>query len=430
MNSYKRWMVWVFALSTLVFLVRPVFNYVIDPWGLNGRFRIAGVNTVKLDLHMRTRLHKAHVLPRLKPATIVLGISRAAQGIRTDHEAWDLKPVYNLSLDGGTIGEIGDFMEAAVETSPLKQVVIGLDFEAFSNLGWGRQARNETAEALAALGNPLRRVRPYFTTDMLAASLGSANRQRTEQMSVLPSGETSAPLFESVVAKIGGHRKLFLRSEDEYFNFHYSRDLQTNDGRSSLEAFRGIVMIARRHGIDLRLFISPVHARQMEVIRQLGLWSLFEQWKRELVAILAEDAATHLDKLPIPLWDFSGYNSLTTEHVPPAGDEKSRMRWYWESSHYHPALGDLVLDRIFNYKSPDRRVPKDFGVQINQANIESHLARIRREQDRYHITHPADVAEIESLFWQRSRVEVGVFNAPSARFRGLTDVMSFCLTGL
>lgn len=73
------------------------------------------------------------------------------------------------------------------------------------------------------------------------------------------------------------------------------------------------------------------------------------------------------------------------------------MHWYFDSSHYTPAAGDLVLDRIFNYHSPNRTIPDDFGVLITSQNIEAHLAHIRADREHYRLTHPDDIAEIEAM---------------------------------
>jgi hypothetical protein len=122
-----------------------------------------------------------------------------------------------------------------------------------------------------------------------------------------------------------------------------------------------------------------------------------ERWKRDLVNLLAADAARHPQEKPIPLWDFTGYNSLTTEEVPSAEEEGKPMRWYWESSHFKKELGDLVLDRMFDHHEPSRTIPDDFGVLLTTKNIEAHLARIRAERQRYHETHRQEIAEVEYL---------------------------------
>ncbi|GAB1233430.1 hypothetical protein UT4_18970 [Ferrigenium sp. UT4] len=39
----------------------------------------------------------------------------------------------------------------------------------------------------------------------------------------------------------------------------------------------------------------------------------------------------------------------------------------------------------------------DFGVLLTSQNIESRLAHIRADRERYRQTHPEDVAEIEAM---------------------------------
>src|SRR5205823_3536266 len=98
-----------------------------------------------------------------------------------------------------------------------------------------------------------------------------------------------------------------------------------------------------------------------------------------------------------PIWDFSGYNSITGEDVPPVQDVKTRMHYYYESSHYTPATGDSVLDRIFGLKPNERSLPDNFGVLLTSRNIDAHLANIRYAREHYRQTHPEDVAEIEAI---------------------------------
>jgi hypothetical protein len=40
----------------------------------------------------------------------------------------------------------------------------------------------------------------------------------------------------------------------------------------------------------------------------------------------------------------------------------------------------LVLDQIFDYHSPERKVADGFGVKLTSENIADHLAKIRQER--------------------------------------------------
>ncbi len=118
-----------------------------------------------------------------------------------------------------------------------------------------------------------------------------------------------------------------------------------------------------------------------------------------------EEEAQRAGQSTFPLWDFSGYNSISTEVVPVLGDTTTIMHWYFDSSHYTPAAGDLVFDRIFNYKSPDRTVPDDFGVLLTNQNIEFHLANIRSDREHYRQSHPDDINEIEAMARKVAKVK-------------------------
>lgn len=154
----------------------------------------------------------------------------------------------------------------------------------------------------------------------------------------------------------------------------------TASGKSAETFYRRIFGQAHRQGIDLRVLISPSHARQWAVVSSPGLWATWEDWKRMLVRI-NEDEAAKAGKHPFPLWGFSGFNSITTERFPALGDTQTKMRGYWESSHYKKETDGLVLDRIFGRATPERPVPADFGVLLDSKKLETHLDGVRVLRD-------------------------------------------------
>ncbi len=143
-----------------------------------------------------------------------------------------------------------------------------------------------------------------------------------------------------------------------------------------LNDLKDIVETCQKINIDLKIFISPSHASQWESIRTVGLWSAFEDWKREIVKIT-------------PVWNFYGSNTITTEPI------TNNMKNYWDSSHYRKEVGDLVINRLFDYQN--EIVPKDFGVLITESNIESHLQKIRDQQEFWGNNNPDVVQLVEKL---------------------------------
>ncbi|NEN96582.1 MAG: hypothetical protein F6K50_13885, partial [Moorea sp. SIO3I7] len=145
---------------------------------------------------------------------------------------------------------------------------------------------------------------------------------------------------------------------------------------SFLNDLQDIVDTCKEKGIELKVFISPSHATQWESLRVTRLWPVFEEWKRRLVEIT-------------PVWDFSGYNSITTEAI------SEEMKNYWDSSHYREEVGDLILNRLFSYQA--HTVPEDFGVLITPDNVESHLGKVRNERESWAETNGDLVKLVEDL---------------------------------
>ncbi len=146
--------------------------------------------------------------------------------------------------------------------------------------------------------------------------------------------------------------------------------------KQQLDFFKSLVNICQNRGIKLIIFISPAHAIQWEANRLNGEWETFEEWQRELVKIA-------------PVWDFSGYNSITTEAI------KNQMQNYMDSSHYRKEVGDLILNRILDYKT--ETVPEDFGVLITPENIEQHLKKISRDRQLWIQNNPDAVKLLQDI---------------------------------
>ncbi len=135
-------------------------------------------------------------------------------------------------------------------------------------------------------------------------------------------------------------------------------------------------------GISSRIIISPSHARIWEVIHAGGLWDTWENWKRALVTIVEQEADS-AGKPAYEVWDFSGYNAITTE---PVSGTTGPMRWYWDGSHFKQAAGRLILSKMFGASAPD--VPDRFGAVLNSQNIDAHLSAVREAREMYLIAHP------------------------------------------
>lgn len=413
----------VYGVVTAALLAAVIgFNYVIDPYDVNGRFHIERLNSIKAAMTTHDRLAKAYAVRRLKPEAIALGSSRTEHALDMQHGGWDeaATPRYNLALGGASIYEIMRYFAHAQSVQPLKQAVIGLDFPMFEITAQRAPDFSESNftpdDRLGGLEVRLQKLGILTSLDTVELSaktvIKSAFKGSLKFCIFEDDGTSAAACLENQIAP-NGTRAAFIPREieglkearttpDHEFRF------ANGSGESTFDYFRSILKIARQNGTDLRLFISPIHARLLDVIRVGNSWDKYERWQRTLVAILEQDAIESPGKPPFVLWDFSGYNSITTETVPALGDRDARMQWYWEGSHYKKELGKLVLDRVFDYHQGGRGTPADFGVVVSASNIDAHLAAKRVAQRRYIDSHPADIAELES-----HRSKLGVYRETS-----------------
>jgi hypothetical protein len=165
---------------------------------------------------------------------------------------------------------------------------------------------------------------------------------------------------------------------------------------TSLGYFERIVALCRTEGIDLRIVLTPAHVHELEIAAAVNAWPRIEDGKRELVRLLAADAARHPGSTPFPLWDFSRYSAITTEPLPEPGS-RAEMKYYWDPSHFKETVGDMVLDRVFGVSRPERPVPADFGQRLTSETIEAAIAQDLLGQAAYRAAHRGDVDRIRTL---------------------------------
>ncbi len=389
----------------MLFILLPViaFNRLIDPYLLYNGPLIDGLNLIKPVFSTHIRLSKAEAVRKKKPASIVLGSSRAEAGIDPSHPGWKVQPVYNLGLVGANIYETFRYLQHAQAIQPLQQVVLMLDFFMFNAIkNQNAPDFDESRLIVDADGQSQPRNRDdYWATlislDAIADSKKTIIKQHLTGNSNYRANGMRDPTHNTAnMRNRGGHHEAFLEVEMEFFNEHYDQFSFTMPKRDNWHIYRKLLMFVQQQGIDLYIAISPAHALQFETIAAKGIWNIYEQWKQQLVAI-NETVAQQQGQSPFPLWDFTGYSSVTTESLPAKDDRETAMQWYWDCSHYKKELGDLVLDKIFNYSHPDRNITDEFGVRLTSENIETHLQQVREDRQKWRTSHPENITEVEAL---------------------------------
>jgi hypothetical protein len=363
-HRYRRFYLTVLAIVVPGLLGAGAVNIAVDPYGVMNSPMIARVNQLKPQQFSNVRLFKAADVIRLSPDTLVMGSSRTDLGLDPKHPALDHgQQAYNLGLVGPNMYEVKRYLDHAIANQPqLKTVVIGLDFFMFnaykvdegdfvdSRLG-KRHLRLQDALnitlSIDALNSSYRTVSASFQSDAYYLYRDDGMRYVFRNSN------------ESMRSRFKQSMQGYLETDAYYGSYRLSEE--------QLSYLQEVVELGQKHDIEMAFFISPAHAAHWEILAKAGLWPEFETWKRRIAEIT-------------PIWDFSGYNSITTEAI------SDDMQNYWDSSHYHESVGNLILNRVLSYD--EEAVPTDFGVWLTPATVDAHLTNVREARKAWQAENP------------------------------------------
>lgn len=384
-------------------LLLAVANVLIDPYGFFDTPKIAGINQFPLGYNHRSPLAKALAVDRLQPASIVIGNSRAETGYDPQHPALGDRPAYNLAFGGSNIQTVRRYILEAVAAGRLRHIVLALDFSMFDPALLKDDIDPDVllTDAAGRRRGAWHEARRFATVLLSGTALSDSKWSLTHQhrpvAKYLSSGLRDDAADLDQVMREGGHHAASVLAESAFLSAAL-RGLDSVQGQAAyqraLAELHDIVVMANVHGIRLTLLFNPVHARQTYLFEAAGLWPAYERWKADM----ASAAGRAKDGV---LWDFGGVSPCTAESLPARGDITARMRWYRETSHFRPALGNKVMDRIGG-RSPDAECPA-FGEVLTEDSLSRSLAGQRQALAQWVAKHPQDANEIDALARQFGR---------------------------
>lgn len=375
------------GLSALLLLTVIVsLNYVVDPYFIH-----------QWDSPLLQRLSPAQqkIMPwaktyaayRYKPEVVFLGSSRTEIGLPTDSHLFSGKRVFNLAISGASIGDAVNMLKHTAFFHRPELVVWGLDY------GW--QFRKKTgntdfSKELVAEGPlyPIRRaflnikrsVSMAMTGDTLKIALGESEQSCRSLLAYY--GHKSGECLEVIMSNEGGTEKAF------------AEVLKKKEPLGSPEDIAATIQLLDRvteeycqNGTVFRFYLQPIHA-----LAELSYWNTLsddlDNWKRALVKMIDAKRQGECD---IRLYDFSGFNRITSEEIPQVTG-KATMQHYWEQSHYRSEVGLKILEELLD--KSNKVEEKAFGVELSGKTIEQHLLNFRQSRQRYITEHPMETTNI------------------------------------
>jgi len=375
-RNFNRFIVWGLLFSLLCI---GLLNLIIDPFAVFEFYNDPKLNLQKPALISDIRSYHLHQLRTKKPSVIILGSSRAQIGLNAKHPKL-IENAVNLGMPLATMDEIRDYLFFAQKQQPLRQVIVAIDFFGFNAYLKSQSPFLKSPSVQLSLQE---KVPQLFGWTAFLASIQTLkhNLFRLEENSTLPTRQ-----FKGIAAKT-----IFEKSERFYLEHKIYKpqpyklyDFVHKDTKESrLNAFEEICQFCQTNYMDCKILILPVHTRQLALISALGLWSKFEDWKRQCVAIT--NAFSN-----IALYDFTGFSDFHNERIPAIGAPQQNLQWFVDSAHITTLFGDLILDVVLSNQNSS-----PFGKKIDRTNIESHLLSMREQQQHY--AHQQDESYQEVL---------------------------------
>ncbi|MBT8422111.1 MAG: hypothetical protein KJP03_03240 [Gammaproteobacteria bacterium] len=361
--NWVRYGCWYLGTLAVLLLLVAAVNFVVDPLG---RWRVideVGFNKFKVAAKRDSRVGKAVSLRECDYDVVLLGSSRVESGLNPTYAGLPGR-AYNSGLKAATIYELERLGLYALKHQSPSLMIIGLDFFAFNEQrvtydDFGISPLPERLQIwplfryLVSLENLYNSYQTVFWNSRRNAQECAYNGFRKNRPRRLPISEEFSKLVED-----------FLSNPDMYGDY-----LQTDAYPNRM---RDLMIELRSAGVDVRPFISPMHVVLLEAIGRQGIDDKFSDWKREMVRIVVEANAATPSLPPMQLWDFSGYNTITTEPVP---DDDADMYGYRDPSHYRQHIGVMMIDKMLGLPPSGEEPPADFGVVLTPENLAEQLEK-------------------------------------------------------
>lgn len=369
--------------SGIVIGAMLVLNYVVDPYLIH-QWDTPEVMRLRPTRERLSAWGKTYALTRYSPSVLYLGNSRTELGMPTRLPLFAGMDVFNGALSGASLGDTVAMAQHAFAVSRPGTVVWGLDAPSFSmevgNTDFDRAlvAHGRFYRWRRALLELKRDLTVDMTLDSLSLLMGTFGAVCHSSLAFRGQRD-EACMRSSPIGGWAGTRTAVVPRTREFLR-------GAGPTRAASDALGQAIDAMCAAGARVRLYINPTHAMMEDALYWAGKGQAMERWQSGLAAMAERQRGRGCD---VRVYDFSGFNSVTTEAIPQA-TRREQMANYWEPSHYRVNVGRMVLGRMF--ADAATAIPADFGTELTPGAMPAHLAGVRSARERYHVQHALETA--------------------------------------
>jgi hypothetical protein len=383
------------AIVVALLLAVLLINDVIDPY-VSHQWDSPLLQRLRPPREKLSPWGKTYAVFKYQPQVLYVGNSRTELALAANPALFDGKRVFNAAISGASLGDAIAMLQHARSSTELDTVVWGLDYWSFllengnsdfdrelvafdQHYGWRRR--------LLGFKRSLSFDMAFDSIDLMLGRFGEVCLS-----SLAFHGQRDMACSAANLKAQGGVAKAMISDIAKIKSINPKTD-------AAILAFQAELELLCRSHIRVMTYIHPLHAIALEHFHQRGHGSELERWKRRLVAS-TETARQHGCR--VQLFDFSGFNSVTSETIPQVSGE-AEMKNYWEASHYRAVVGQKILAKMIPLAGA--ALPADFGTELDHSNIETHLLQMRQEREHYRAQHGPELLLLQQWFGRSTGAE-------------------------
>jgi len=328
----KQWYRFFIAFVLLVIIFIVLLNFVINPYRTFSHQHF--LNQKNIDKYS-DRIKHFYISKHSKPSVIMMGTSRIGLYPSEYLSKYIDGRIYNSTLAGSSIEEQSAYLTYYIQKFNLKHIVWSLDFFSFNPDKKPYPAfftkRLEESFYLPDYAE----ATFNFKTFLVSLKTIYANIYQIPDIVEKDQPFNDEQIHNNITASLKEYKreKMFLNSQ----TFLNPKSIDAN-----LNRIKKVVALSVQNGIQLTIYISPVHETHLDMIESLGLNDTYNYMKEQLSFI-------H------PYYDFGTKNSITQNFVD-----------FRDSSHTVKSIGKLIFERIFDTNQTTKN--SDFGVYKGFSN--------------------------------------------------------------
>jgi len=364
-TMYKRHGLIIVSMVFLSLFLIILFNIFVDYTGV---FSLReGVSRIEVKTDNR-RLVLPGVIEAYKPKCIITGTSRVGRSINPNYEAIQDENCLNLFLNAGDAYEISKLLDFANNTvADLETVYLGVDFFMFdTNLdvaSYQNRFKEENYVKTPILRKIFNNPNVILSKDAIKNNLSVLGRTMYDfsQIQEMTFHDKSSNKKISDIDAIYSYSKQIwniMRKGGHGYHGYILSDSKMNALVSTIEKLDG-------NGITVNIMINPVHVYLTEVIEQAGY---LEQYSKIIEKI------SGLASRNVNIYDFSGYNSVTSQHY------YNDFNCYPDAGHYSVEVGNAMINIIKGKMEPE---DKKFGRRLNKILASEYMKARHVERQKW-----------------------------------------------